>query len=353
MKKIILGLIVFIGSLIVFFLLKAPPIDSISYTPPKATSLTGVLTPNTSLQKAYLLGKGKINGPEDVAIDNDGRIYGGTQDGKIVRILQDDTLEIFAETQGRPLGMRFDRDQNLIVCDAYKGLLSINPKGNIKVLCRSAEGIPFRFTDALDIANNGSIYFTDASFKYVQSEYLYDLMESRPNGRFIMYTPATGQTTVLLKNLYFANGVALSQNEDFVLINETYRYRVVRYWLTGVNKGKKDIFIENLPGFPDNISSNRKGKFWIALFTVRNPMMDQLHPFPFLKEQLSKLPKAFWPKPKPYGLVIALDEQGNITQSLHDPTGEHLKEITSVREYGNYIYLGSLHNDRIGKYKLE
>lgn len=353
MKKIILGLIVFIGSLIVFFLLKAPPIDSISYTPPKATSLTGVLTPNTSLQKAYLLGKGKINGPEDVAIDNDGRIYGGTQDGKIVRILQDDTLEIFAETQGRPLGMRFDRDQNLIVCDAYKGLLSIDPKGNIKVLCTSAEGIPFRFTDALDIANNGSIYFTDASFKYVQSEYLYDLMESRPNGRFIMYTPATGQTTVLLKNLYFANGVALSQNEDFVLINETYRYRVVRYWLTGVNKGKKDIFIENLPGFPDNISSNRKGKFWIALFTVRNPMMDQLHPFPFLKEQLSKLPKAFWPKPKPYGLVIALDEQGNITQSLHDPTGEHLKEITSVREYGNYIYLGSLHNDRIGKYKLE
>lgn len=353
MKKIILGLIALIGSLIVVFLFKSPPIDSITYTPPEAASLIGVLTPNNFLQKATLLGKGKINGPEDVAIDNEGRIYGGTQDGKIVRILRDDSIEIFAETKGRPLGIQFDKEQNLIVCDAYKGLLSIDPKGNIEVLSTAAEGIPFRFTDALDIASDGSIYFTDASFKYVQNEYLYDLMESRPNGRFMRYTPATGQTTVLLKNLYFANGVALSQNEDFVLINETYRYRVVRYWLTGVNKGKEDIFIENLPGFPDNISSNRKGKFWVALFTVRNPIMDQLHPFPFLKEQLSKLPKAFWPKPKPYGLVIALDDQGNITQSLHDPTGVHLKEITSVREYGNYLYLGSLHNDRIGKYKLE
>ena len=29
-----------------------------------------------------------------------------------------------------------------------------------------------------------------------------------------------------------------------------------------------------------------------------------------------------------------------------------LREITSAREYGGYLYLGSLHNDRIGKYKL-
>lgn len=67
---------------------------------------------------------------------------------------------------------------------------------------------------------------------------------------------------------------------------------------------------------------------------------------------MSKLPKALWPKPKPYGLVLALDEQGKIIQSLHEPTGKYLKEITSAREYGGYLYLGSLHNDQIGKYKL-
>lgn len=133
MKKIILLTIAIIISLIALLLFKSTPVDPVAYTPPEAASLSGVLTPNNFLQKATLLGKGKINGPEDVAIDNEGRIYGGTQDGKIVRILRDDSIEIFAETKGRPLGIQFDKEQNLIVCDAYKGLLSIDPKGNLNV----------------------------------------------------------------------------------------------------------------------------------------------------------------------------------------------------------------------------
>jgi sugar lactone lactonase YvrE len=166
------------------------------------------------------------------------------------------------------------------------------------------------------------------------------------------YNPATEKTKVILKNLYFANGVALSRQEDFVLINETPRYRTLRYWLKGPKAGTYDIFIDNLPGFPDNISSNGEGTFWLALFTVRNKAADMLQPIPFLKAQLTKLPKIFWPKPKPYGLVLALDENGKILKSLHDLTGEHLKEITSVREYEGYLYLGTLNGDRIGKYKL-
>jgi sugar lactone lactonase YvrE len=352
MKKVILGIVGILIILIVIFLLQSAPIDPAAYTPPKAPELSGVLAPNTLLQKAELLALGKINGPEEVAVDRQERAYGGTQDGQIMRLWPDGKLEVFAETKGRPLGLQFDKQENLIVCDSYKGLLSIDPQGKMKVLVTSAEGGPFKFTDALDIASDGIIYFTDASSKYKQDEYLYDLLESKPHGRFLSYDPVTGQVKVLLKDLYFANGVALSQQEDFVLVNETYRYRIVRYWLKGPKAGTHEIFIDNLPGFPDNISSNRKGTFWLALFTVRNEMMDKLHPSAFLKAQMSKLPKAFWPKPKPYGFVLSLDENGKITQSLHEPTGQHLKEITSAREYGGYLYLGSLHNDRIGKYKL-
>jgi len=339
MKKIILGIVGILAILIIIFLLQSAPIDPSAYTPPKSQKLAGVLAPNNLLQKAELLALGKINGPEEVAVDSQGRVYGGTQDGKIMCLLLDGKLETFAETKGRPLGIQFDKNKNLIVCDSYKGLLSIDPQGKIKVLATSADGGPFKFTNALDISSDRTIYFTDASSKYGQNEYLYDLLESKPHGRFLSYDPATGQIKVLLKNLYFANGVALSQQED-------------RYWLKGPKAGTHEIFIDNLPGFPDNISSNHKGTFWLALFTVRNEAADKLHPFPFLKAQMSKLPKALWPKPKPYGLVLALDEHGKIIQSLHEPTGKHLKEITSAREYGGYLYLGSLHNDRIGKYRL-
>ena len=352
MKKMLLGIVGLLSIIVIVFLLRPAPIDPSAYNPPKSPALIGVLTPNDLLQTAELLALGEIRGPEEVAVDDRGRIYSGTADGKVMRLLADGKLETFADTKGRPLGMKFDRKGNLIVCDASMGLLSIDPRGRIETLADSADGIPFKFTDALDISSEGTIYFTDASTKYGQTDYLYDLLESKPHGRFMRYNPDTGQITVLLKGLYFANGVALSRREEFVLINETYRYRIVRYWLKGPRAGTHEIFMDNLPGFPDNISSNPNGTFWLALFTVRNETMDKLHPFPVLKAQLSKLPNALWPKPKPYGFVLELDEQGRIIQSLHEPTGKHLKEITSAQEYEGFLYLGSLHNDRIGKYKL-
>ncbi len=352
MKKITLGMVGILAILIITFVLKSAPIDPEAYLPAEAPEFSGILKPNNILQNADLVALGKIYGPEEVALDSRGRIYTGTRDGKIMRLCPDGKLDIFAETKGRPLGIQLDKNENLIVCDSYAGLLSIDPKGNIKVLASSAEGVPFKFTNALDISSDGTIYFTDASFKYGQNVYLYDILESKPHGRFMAYHPASGKTEVILNNLYFANGVALSQKEDFVLINETSRYRIVRYWLKGPKEGIHEIFIENLPGFPDKISGNGKGTFWLALFTVRNKAADTLHRFPFLKAQLTKLPKIFWPKPKPYGLVLALDEHGKIIRSLHDDTGEHLKEITSAREYEGFLYLGSLNSDRIGKYKL-
>jgi len=136
-------------------------------------------------------------------------------------------------------------------------------------------------------------------------------------------------------------------------VNETYRYRIKRYWLKGPKAGTAEIFLDNLPGFPNNITSNRRGTFWLALSTVRNDQMDRMNPSPFVKKIVSRLPKFMWPKPKPYGFVLAIKENGEIARSLQEPTGEHLKEITCAREHNGYLYLGSLHNDRIGKYKLE
>jgi sugar lactone lactonase YvrE len=352
LKKIVLLILVIIIALVIFLALTKAPTDPVAYDPPKKPDMTGVLAPNTLLQKAEMLAKGKINGPEDVAVDDQGRVYGGVWEGKIFRIMPDGKIETFADTGGRPLGMKFDQNGNLIVCDSYKGLLSIDKNGAITVLVTSAEGGPFKLTDGIDIASNGTIYFTDASDKFNLNDYLLDMFEARPHGRFMSYDPATKQVKVLMKELYFSDGVAVSQNEDFVLVNETYRYRIVRYWLTGPKAGKSDIFIENLPGFPDGVSANGKGRFWLALFTTRDDIVDTISPYPFLKLIISKLPRFTWTKPKRYGFVLALNEKGEITESLQDPTGEYFYSIAAAREYGGYLYLASLDADRIGKYKV-
>ena len=189
MKKYIMIPVVIIAAIILYLLFWPTSIDPTAYKPSKKPEMTGTLAQNNELAKAELVAKGKINGPEDVVIDPEGRIYGGTQDGKIVRILKDGGIETFAETGGRPLGLAFDGKGNLIVADSYKGLLSLDTSGKITVLTTEAEGIPYKFTDHLDIASNGMIYFTDASFKYLLNEYFFDLLESRPNGRFLRYNP--------------------------------------------------------------------------------------------------------------------------------------------------------------------
>ncbi|RHX94223.1 gluconolactonase [Leptospira yasudae] len=353
-NRILAVVSIFLLGGIVYYILKPSPVDPLAYFPPEPPPMEGAYAPNQLLSEAELIGLGKLQGPEDMEVDDHGNIYASCENGKVIHISPEGNVKAHAATSGRPLGSKLLADGRLIIADADKGLLEIGTKGEVKVLSTEADGVPFRFTDDLDVAQDGTIYFSDASDKFGSKEYLYDLMEARPRGRLLKYDPHTKKTTVLLKELYFANGVALSKNEDFVLVNETYRYRIRRYWLKGPKAGQNDFFIENLPGFPDNISADGNGTFYLALFTVRNSLMDNVfHPRPALKSAIAKLPKFLWPKAQPYGFVLLLDENGTPLRSFQEPTGKHLKAITSVKYKNGFLYLGSLYNDRIGKIRLE
>ncbi len=357
LRKIVLAGLAAVALAMVVWIAAPSPIDPVAYQPPAPPEMTGVLAANDLLRRAERLALGKVRGPEDVAMDAAGRIYGGTEDGRVVRVTLEDgkeRVETFARTGGRPLGLHFDAAGNLLVADGRKGLLSIDPQGRITSLATEADGVPFGFTDDVKIAADGVIYFTDASSRFGVGEHLYDLLEARPHGRLLAYDPTspTSRTTrVLLRDLYFANGVALSRDESFILIAETYRCRIRRLWLRGPRKGTTDVFADNLPGYPDGVGADGRGTFWVAMFTVRNPTAERLQPRPWAKRLLAKLPSFLWPKPEPYGLVLAFDEQGRLLRSLHDPGGRHVSPVTSVQPEGGVLYLGTLTGDWIGRYR--
>lgn len=337
---------------LLLFLLSLPfwpsPLNALSWQPAPAPAMTGVLAPNDFLQKTELLARGEIHGPEDVAIDAQGRIYSGLEDGRIIR-LENGKLETLVNTGGRPLGLAFDAAGNLVICDSDKGLLRLSPEGKLETLLTAVDGVPLNFTDELAIARDGKIYFTDASTKYRQPDYVVDFLEGRPYGRLYVYDPVTGKAELLLKDLYFANGVALSMKEDALFVAETYRYRLRKLWLSGPKAGQSEIVADNLPGMPDNISSDGKGTIWIALPTPRKPIADILAPHGWLRDMIFRLPRVLWPKPERYGLAVAVDENGTLLRSLHDPSGESLNMITSVVPHEGRLYFGSLRNDRIGR----
>lgn len=340
---------------VVAFVAWPSPIDAAAYEAPQKPELTGALAPNDALTKARRIGEGALNGPEDVFVDVDGTVLTGTKDGRVVRVTPSTgEMKTIANTGGRPLGIAVDaRDGSIVVADADKGVLRVSQDGATQtVLATEAEGLRFAFTDHLVIARDGTIYFSDASSKYGKDEYLLDALEARPNGRVLAIAPGATTAKVIVRELCFANGVALAEDESFLLINETYRYRIHKHWLAGEKAGTTEVLIDNLPGFPDNLSKSPRGTFWVAMFTVRKDLLDQMHPMPWSKELLAKLPKPLWPRPKRYGLVLEVDASGRILRSLHDPTGEHMWIVTGVVEKDGVLTLGSLHNQWIAQLPL-
>jgi sugar lactone lactonase YvrE len=335
------------------FLLAESPVDSAAWSPPEPPPMTGELAPNQRLKSADLLAKGEVYGPEDTTVNANGVVYTGTQDGWIVRVWPDGRVENWLNTGGRPLGMVFNQQGNLIVADAWKGLLSIAPDKSVTVLTTEAEGLSFGFTDDVDIAPDGRIYFTDASSRFNQPEYMLDLLEMRPHGRLLRYDPATGETDVLLRDLYFANGVAVSPDGEYLLLNETWKYRILKYWIGKGEPGRTEVFADNLPGFPDNLAVDSAGRYWVAFPTLRNDQIDNMHTRPWLKDLVAKMPEGLRPKVQEYGLALAFNAQGEVLASLHDTDGQHLQEITSVNPHEGMLYFGSLHNDRIGRLPIE
>jgi sugar lactone lactonase YvrE len=359
-KRLVLFLAVLIGIAVLYLLLWPVQISPVAWTPPAAPSLTGQYQQNSLLAKTERLSLGTGNskagagfGPEDVALDAQGRIYTGLDDGRIMRLQADGTRpEVFADTDGRPLGLAFDPNGNLIVADAIKGLLSIGRDSSISVLTTAADGVPFGCTNDLDIAADGTIYFTDATSKFPLTNFTADLLEHRGNGRFFAYDPKTKTTRTLLRDLCFANGVAVSPDQSFVLVVETGAYRIHRVWLSGGKQGQSEIFIDNLAGFPDGISSNGKNKFWLALVTPRDAGLDGLLPRPFLRKVVARLPKFLQPAPKRYSFVISLDSNGHVVDNLQNGSPDCYAEIANAVERNGTLYFGSIGESTVGRYRL-
>ncbi len=325
-------------------------IDPIAWTPAPVPAWEGALSQNDALLGAEVFLHDDLAGPEDVAVDADGQMWVGTHDGRIVRT-DGKSHTTVADTGGRPLGLAWSGDA-LIVADAKKGLLSVSTDGEITVLSTQSDGVPFRFTDDVDVAADGRIYFSDASDKFGYGQHRADIMEGRAHGRLLRYDPKTAKTETLLRDLHFANGVALAPDGSFVLVNETARFRVIRLWLTGPDAGRSETFADGLPGYPDGISRSPRGTYWVAFFTVRNPDADGLAPSPFVREVLWRLPRAWLPQAASYGLVVELDANGTVIRSLHDSAGNHLRTVTSAEEIDGTLYLGTLHDHRLARLAL-
>lgn len=335
--------------------------------PPPA--LEGPLAVNNRLQKGRRLFTGELHGPESFTADEDGNVYTGTVDGKLWRIGPDDTLALithmgqnipecgsstdYEPVCGRPHGVRLDRHGQLIVADSYLGLHSVDPRTGLKTLllpnAQGADGVPFAFLNGLEISSSsGTIYFTDSSSRWGRQHVKLEVIELNRLGRLLAYEPGSGSVRVLLDSLYMPNGIALSPDEDFLLLAETSLGRILRYWLKGPKAGQQEVILSNMIGYPDNIRRSDHGTFLVGITTTRfprllPPFLDLIGPYPGAKRFLAKVIPLSWYNmllPR-YGLVLELGLDGQLVGTLHDPDGSLTWAVSDAFQHRGRVYLGS------------
>lgn len=319
---------------------------------------------NTRLQASEEIARDQVQGPEDIILDRQDRLYCGTREGWILRFSGPafTQREVFARIGGRPLGLAFDREENLIVCVGGMGLYGVSPEGRVfkctdqtnRTRLKLNDDSRLRLADDCDIGPDGRIWFSEATIRYEMHSWHLDGLEGRGNGRLVCYDPRTKTTRTMLRDLVFPNGVCVAHDGRSVLFASTWLCAVYRYWIEGPKAGQVEVFAENLPGYPDNINRASGGAYWLAMVGIRSPAFDlaMRHPA-FRRRMIKQIPPDEWVYPGiNNGCIVKFDEQGRAIESLWDPGGTKHATVTSMREHKGWLYIGGLENNRIGRVRL-
>ncbi|TVU27917.1 hypothetical protein EJB05_19419, partial [Eragrostis curvula] len=339
-KKKKLPLLALLVACLAFVLLLTQPCAAARPVP----STTGTIDGRRS-QHLNLKGGPLLRGPESVAFDGDGAgPYSGVSDGRVLKwngnargwstyaygpgynpkactASKRRPAEVTESKCGRPLGLRFHlKSGNLYIADAYKGLMRVGPGGGeAKVLVNKANGVPLRFTNGVDVDQvTGEVFFTDSSTRYQRSQHERVTATGDSTGRLMKYDPKTNTVTVLQSGITYPNGLALSSDRTHLVVALTGPCKLMRHWLKGPNTGKSEP-LADLPGYPDNVRTDGRGGYWVALHRERNES-------PF--------------GPDNHMLAVRINADGEIVQVMRGPKSVRPTEIMERKD--GKLYMGSV-----------
>ncbi|CAN7039744.1 unnamed protein product [Brassica oleracea var. botrytis] len=361
---------------------KYPDFQTYKIDMPPLSSLPKERDHENLLQNSEIKFLNEVQGPESIAFDPLGRgPYTGVADGRILfwdgtrwtdfaytsnnrSELCDTKSSLLAYLKnehicGRPLGLRFHkRTGDLYIADAYFGIMKVGPEGGLATsLTTEGDGVPLRFTNDLDVDDEGNVYFTDSSSVFQRRNFMHLIVSGEDTGRVLKYNPETKETTTLLRNLQFPNGLSLGKDGSFFIFCEGSIGRLRKYWLKGEKAGTSEV-VALLHGFPDNIRTNKDGDFWVAVHCHRNIFTHVMAHHPNVRKFFLKLPITVkfqyllqvggWP----HAVAVKYSKDGKVLKVLEDKQGKVVKAVSEIEEKDGKLWMGSVLMSFIAVYDL-
>ena len=328
-------------------------------------STGGPLQVNDELRDVMPYCEGEALGPGDMMFDNRGDLYVSSSEGWILKYTKESFYRqrsYWSHVGGYPLGMQLDRDGTIVATVVGRGLFRVHQTGQAELLTNQTERSGLAIRDdsrirvptAVDIAENGDIYFGEGTSRYELGNWARDAIEGRANGALLRYSPSTGRTTTVRRGLPFCGGLCLAHDGDRVLVSLSWQAAIFEYHISGPNRGRYAPFVQGLPGYPMMITRGSDDTYWIAIAGLRSPAFNLAMKYPALRRRMTRLlPPDEWMLPNfNVGLILKVDAKGRIILSFWDVLGRHYHLLTSVREYRGDLWMASWNSTKIGRKAL-
>jgi sugar lactone lactonase YvrE len=200
----------------------------------------------------------QLDHPEGVAIHRDGSIWCGGERGQVYRLTPDGReLEQLGSTGGFCLGMAFDADGNLFICDLkHAAVMRFDAaSGTVERWADGAGGHRFRIPNFPAFDDAGRLYVSDS----------HAFGEPGP-GVFRLQPDGSGELWYG-DNVTFANGLALSADGRHLYVAETFAHRVFRIpILPDGAAGAREEVADLGTALPDGLAFDAAGNLYVGCY---------------------------------------------------------------------------------------
>ena len=294
-----------------------------------------------ALSEFRTIGRG-IARPEDVVALRDGRVYASHHAGGVAQIGPEDGLRVIGAPAGAPNGINMDAQGRIIIAnfgvtDGVSGPLERLDltTGAREILVDRIAGRVLTACNYPVIDRTGTIWCSHSTSAKTWPEAL----DRRADGFIFVYRP-DGSSEIVAEGLRFANGMALSADEQFLYCTQSSNADVLRYpILPGAKLGKPERYGPRL-GLVFGVKVNPGLK--LPSFITRHLGYTDGLGFDAEQNLWVTLPAAH--------KIVAITPARDIVVIAHDPTGKLIQSPTNISWGGadlRTLYVGDLAADYV------